>query len=266
MGVSVNAFIAAAEQIANEGPAYQHGGDGSGGYCDCIGLIIGAIRRCGGQWRGTHGSNYAARYEVDRIRKITSNVELKRGDVVFKAYEPGQGGYSLPGKYEKGGESYTGDLRDYYHIGIVESANPLNIRHMTTPKAKMDYQLGKWAYAGRLKKLDAEETESTGTAGGGGKKTMETVIISGGNTEKPINMRSIASTASTKIGEIPQGTEVEILEGGGAFSRVKYGNLIGWVMNDYVHRETETGEHISVNRAELEKAYDILGDMLGLRG
>ena len=40
---------------------YKLGMDGSGGQCDCIGLIIGAVRLMGGEWKGTHGSNYAAR-------------------------------------------------------------------------------------------------------------------------------------------------------------------------------------------------------------
>ena len=60
----LEAFIAQVEAIAQASPVYRLGGDGSDGTCDCIGLVIGAIRQAGGAWMGTHGSNYAARYEI----------------------------------------------------------------------------------------------------------------------------------------------------------------------------------------------------------
>ncbi|MBQ9632239.1 MAG: hypothetical protein IJV04_04895, partial [Lachnospiraceae bacterium] len=62
--ISVTDFLARVEQIAAEEPGYQLGHSGDDNQCDCIGLIIGAIRRAGGQWRGIHGSNYAARNEL----------------------------------------------------------------------------------------------------------------------------------------------------------------------------------------------------------
>ena len=253
--VSAAQFIANAEQIAAEEPRYQHGHYGQDGFCDCIGLIIGAIRRAGGQWRGLHGSNYAARYEVHSLEPIAGSSQLSPGEVVFKAYEPGQGGYGLPASYEHGGGSYNGDLRDYYHIGIVESVYPLRIRHMTTPKIKMDTSIGKWSFHGKLKKIDY--------SGGGGK--VEQVIISGGNPDAPINLRAAASTSSSLIAQIPQGSTAELIEGGGTWNQIRYGKHTGYVKSEFVHKDSE-GEKIQVSRADLEKVYDILGDMLGLRG
>ena len=43
----LEAFIAQVEAIAQASPVYRPGGDGSDGTCDCIGLVIGAIRRAG---------------------------------------------------------------------------------------------------------------------------------------------------------------------------------------------------------------------------
>ena len=63
--VTRKAFLRGVSAIQAEGPTYHAGGDGSDGTCDCIGLIIGAIRRAGGRWTGTHGSNYAARFAVE---------------------------------------------------------------------------------------------------------------------------------------------------------------------------------------------------------
>ena len=89
-------FIAQVEAIAQASPVYRLGGDGSDGTCDCIGLVIGAIRRAGGAWTGTHGSNYAARYEMRELLPVTDAGELCLGDVVYKARTPGQAGYALP--------------------------------------------------------------------------------------------------------------------------------------------------------------------------
>ena len=253
--IDVKTLLAMVEQIAAEEPAYMHGHTGKDGYCDCIGLIIGAIRRAGGQWRGIHGSNYAARCEVLELLPIEKAASLVPGEVVFKAYAPDQGGYDLPARYEKGGEHYTGDLNDYYHVGIVESVTPLRIRHMTTPRGKMDTAIGKWGWHGKLKMIDY--------AGGGEK--VEVVKIAGGNAEKPVNMRKSASSASPIIALIPQGSTVDLLESGANWSRVRYENQTGFVMNAFVHRE-DSEDTVAVSKKELERAYDILGDLLGLRG
>lgn len=269
-GIPVKAFLSRTEEITAEGPSYVKGQDGSKGECDCIGLIIGAIRRAGGVWRGLHGSNYAARQELeDGIMKITGTGDLKPGMVVFKALEPTKGKYDLPSRYLPGGAYYNGDLRDYYHVGIVVSVYPLRIRHMTKPKPKTDTDLGSWAFYGKLKKVDysdAIEQKEKGI------QKVETVIISGGVLTAPIKMRSSASTGDRHYIEIPQGSEAELLEGGGAWNKIKFGSRTGYVESRFVHRTGETDESgggsemVSVNRADLERIYDELGDMLGLRG
>lgn len=43
--VHMDAWLCKVDEIAAEGPSYKLGHDGSDGSCDCIGLIIGAIRR-----------------------------------------------------------------------------------------------------------------------------------------------------------------------------------------------------------------------------
>lgn len=262
--IPVRTFIAKAEEIAAEDPRYNNKGghDGTNGLCDCIGLIIGAIRRAGGQWRGMHGSNYAARKEIVKLTKIASVHELQVGEAIFKAYEPGQGGYDLPSRYEHGGSYYNGDLRDYYHVGIVESVSPLRIRHMTSPRVKMDTSLGKWSYHGRLKKIDY-------TGSGKGEQTMETVTIQGGNPDAPIRLRAGASTTSAILANIPQGSQADLLEDGAVWSHISWNDRTGYVKTEFVVKGgsgSHDGETISVSRAELEKAYDILGNLLGLRG
>lgn len=153
--VGVRDFIAKVEEIAGEEPRYRIGGTGKDGTCDCIGLVIGAIRRAGGTWSGLKGTNYTARNEMVALEPIACNSELKVGEVVFKARNPGEARYDA----ERIRRSYgrSPDKKDYYHIGVVESVYPLRIRHMTTPKPKMDTALGQWKYHGWLRKIREEE-------------------------------------------------------------------------------------------------------------
>ena len=141
-------FLAQVEAIAATHPTYRLGGSGKDGTCDCIGLIIGAIRRAGGAWTGTHGSNYAARYAMTTLGAITA-AELLPGMVVYKAWERGNGKYALPGRY-KG----SADKRDYYHVGVVTGVQPLVITHCTGPGILRDKALGKWRFGGWLKQVE----------------------------------------------------------------------------------------------------------------
>lgn len=135
---------------------YVSGKDGTGGKCDCIGLIIGAIRLAGGSWTGTHGSNYAVRNEMRWMESIGSASDLAYGDIVYKAYAPGHSSWNLPSSYK-----YSDDQNDYYHVGVVTQVNPLRITHCTTVAGgiKVDTSLGAWKYRGLLKKVDYTSTE-----------------------------------------------------------------------------------------------------------
>lgn len=256
MSVAVTDFLIRVEEIAAEEPGYKHGHDGSDHLCDCIGLIIGAIRRAGGQWRGLHGSNYAARYETTGLHKVTGAADLEAGMVVYKAYEPGVGGYNLPPRYKPGGESSNGDMRDYYHVGVVVSVTPLRIRHMTTPRPKMDKDRGKWAWAGRLKKVKY--------GGEAVKVTYKARVIGGG-----LNMRGAPSMDAVRITQIPDGSTVTVSEELPDWCLVTYDGQTGYVASKYlaeVKEDPDGGETVTVGREQLEKIYDQIGDWLGLRG
>ena len=156
--MKLSVFMEGLDQNVARVREYVSGGDGTGGECDCIGLIIGAIRLMGGSWTGTHGSNYAARYEMSSFGTIPSASALRYGDIVYKHYTPGDSGYSLPSSYDD-----HADQNDYFHVGVVIQANPLQIVHCTTVEGgiKYDTSLGAWSHYGRLKKIEygANETE-----------------------------------------------------------------------------------------------------------
>lgn len=95
---------------------------------------------------------------------------------------------------------------------------------------------------------------------------VEDVTISGGNTSIPINMREAKSTSSELVAQIPQGSRAEMVEDLGTWVKITWDGITGYVKSGFVHRDTDQGEMIQVSKANLEKAYDIIGDLLGLRG
>ena len=262
MSITREGFLEKVEEIAQASPVYRLGGDGSDGTCDCIGLVIGAIRRAGGSWTGTHGSNYAARYEMRELLPVTDAGELCLGDVVYKARTPGQTGYDLPDKY-----SNDPDKRDYYHVGVVTAVEPLEITHCTSPGIVRDTKLGKWTYRGRLKKVGYDSAEGVETMAQEAK-----VTAASGSTVK---MRSKPSTSDGLYWEVPVGAEVQVAEITGGWAKVRYGDRTGYMMVTFLDMggqeapeeggPVETvakGELITVQRAALQAVYDALGNLL----
>ena len=235
--VALDAFLRSVQEIKAEAPTYRLGGDGSDGTCDCIGLIIGAIRRAGGKWTGTHGSNYAARFAVSGMMRNVSAADLELGWIVFKARGPLDAGYDLPDKYRVGGASYTGDVMDYYHVGVVTSIEPLNITHCTkgggVDGITVDTRQGDWRYAGPCVLVTyAADTDSPD----GGDTSMETrratVISQDGN---PVKLRPTPSTAKPYLAKVPVGTVVEVMQDAQGWAQVRLpSGQVGYMMTKFL--------------------------------
>lgn len=261
MGITRERFLEKVEEIAQSNPSYKEGRDGSDGTCDCIGLIIGAIRRAGGAWNGIHGSNYAARYEMRELLPVMDARELNLGEVVYKARMPGQTGYDLPERY-----GADPDNRDYYHIGVVTAVKPLEITHCTGPGIVRDTKLGRWTYRGRLEKVDYDGTEVVETM-----VQTATVVADSGSKVK---MRSKPSTSDGLYWEVPVGALVQVAEVSGEWAKVRYGDRTGYMMAKFLVMDAQEpptsgsssgstgGELITVQRAALQAVYDALGSIL----
>lgn len=223
--INLSAFLSALKSIVSERPTYRNRGSATDGTCDCIGLIIGAIRRAGGMWSGTHGSNYAARNEMQTLE---SPPRLGVGTAVYKYHEPGQAGWNLPAAYAN-----HPDQRDYYHVGVVISVSPLEIAHCTSWSGgsgiKIDTVIGKWRRGGRLKKVGyvgAPEPEKEG----------DDKMIGYINLPPTSNVfhRVSPSNGSQWYGRINGGEAVEIVSSSGEWTRVRYGGKDGYVMSKFV--------------------------------
>ena len=261
MGITRERFLEKVEEIAQSNPSYKEGRDGSDGTCDCIGLIIGAIRRAGGAWNGIHGSNYSARYEMRELLPVMDAGELNLGDAVYKARMPGEVGYALPERYKN-----DPDQRDYYHVGVVTAVEPLEITHCTGPGIVRDTKLGRWTYRGRLEKVDYDGTEVVETM-----VQTATVVADSGSKVK---MRSKPSTSDGLYWEVPVGALVQVAVVSGEWAKVRYQGRTGYMMVEYLEMDAQEppasgsssgstgGELITVQRAALQAVYDALGSIL----
>ena len=230
----VNLFISQVLIIFKSNPKRREPGDGSDGYCDCIGLIIGAIRRMGLKWTGIHGTNWAARKEFVKLQTITKVSDLEVGDVVLKGYPKGHSKWNLPSRYRQNGQYYNGDLTDYYHAGVVESINPLRIRHMSA-KMTIDTALNHnknsvWRYHGKLTILvnAAGGSVPTPTPTPGTPSTGKQAIVVA-DSGKTVNLRKTPSLRGALIARVPIGSKVTIIGPGEEWASIKYNNTTGYM-------------------------------------
>ena len=266
--ISVETFLDCVNENAGRITHYEPGGDGSDGGCDCIGLIIGALRLAGEKWKGTHGSNWAARNELQEPWpfRIGEEWELFPGAVVFKAKEPGESGFDLPDAYKN-----SSDKRDYYHVGVVINVSPLCIMHCTSSGdvdgIKTDTTLGKWAFYGRLKQVNYDGEEKPETA------YHARVFADNGY---PVNMRTSPNLAAAVIAKVPLDTVVNVLEDVNAdWAKIRYVNQSGFMMRRFLNpmyddvTQPDTGapeyDHgkMMLLRAYLAEAMKLVDDMLG---
>lgn len=245
--ITLNDFLSGIQRNEARITHYQSGGDGSGGGCDCIGLIIGAIRLAGGKWSGTHGSNWAARNAMRTLNRIT---EPFLGEVVYKAKEPGEKGYDLPAKYKT-----SGDLKDYYHVGVVTGIDPLCITHCTSVAGgiKRDSALGQWAYGGELKYVDY---------GGEDMDVMYQAIVTA-VSGRTVNLRANPSRNARVLQAVPVGAEVDVLqETDDTWSWVFWNGEQGYMMRTFLrYKDPGDGDDPDL-RAELESLRDQLAGAL----
>ena len=231
----VTKFLAKVDVIYNSNPKRREPGDGSDGYCDCIGLIIGALRRAGFKWTGIHGSNYAARKEIVNLKKITSESQLEVGDVVLKAVPKGHANWALPARYKNGGSYYNGDLNDYYHAGVVYSLHPFKIKHMSA-KMTTDTKIATyypWNYAGKLRKLVEAASDRPDPTPSPDPTTYKKAIVVAekGST---VNLRAAASKSARIMARVKLGSTVTILQPGETWAKITWNNFTGYMMAEFL--------------------------------
>ena len=232
MSTTREKFVERCEDIVKAKPKYQLGASDLNN-CDCIGMVKYGLRK-NGVTLSTTGTNWTMRNQVDNVRRINGESDLKFGDVLFKSREPGDSAYALPSKYRNGGSAYNGDLNDYCHIGVVKSLNPLKIIHMTGPTAKTDSKIGTWKWAAELKEqyisdnpqptpTPTPEPEPTPVPAGD-----EAIVVA--EKGRYVKMRANPSTGCRLYDEVPVGSKVKIVTPGYDWTKINYGSRKGWYM------------------------------------
>lgn len=239
-------FLTAVEAIAAARPSYRAGGDGSDGACDCIGLIIGAARRCGCEWPGLHGSNWTARNAVKDIHSIihSENDCLQIGELVFKTRLPLDADWDLPARYA--GDS---DQADYYHVGVVTGVSPLRIVHCTTPGIVIDDNANDWDFAATLTLLDEARTAL---------ETRYVTAVSGST----VNLRRTPGGAL--LVRIPIGTQVQVEATRGEWSRLTHNGRTGWMLSKYL-QAGESADRMSLLEQAVSELRNRVAELEAMR-
>lgn len=229
--IGVSGFAKRIETIAARNLTYRTGGMGKDGTCDCIGLIMGAMYELGHKAYDMHSTNYFARYQTLELKKVDKK-GLFIGQLLYRARTNQD---RLNDRYLPGGRYYTGDLLDYYHVAVVTSVKPMRIIECTeygdVTGIVIHDVFKNWDYGGRLRGVLYDEEDT----GGVYEETEEEAVVLYrariATQTDPLTLRATAS--GRKIGEIPKGETVEVLAGG-EWSRVRWGEALGYVSSEYL--------------------------------
>lgn len=238
--MNITKFLAGVRRIADARPVYRTGGKGADGTCDCVGLIIGAL----GQKYDMHSTNYFARTQMRSLDALVDESQLHPGSVVYKSRrDTGE----LNERYKAGGRYYTGDLLDYYHVGVVTSIAPLEITHCTSTGnvngIAYDDSIRAWSHFGDLLDVEYDQEEAVAVA-----LYRAAVTAKSGKTVK---MRKRPDAVADVLEKIPLGQTVDVLESADGWAKIRWNGTTGYMMGEFLRKldfdvvETD-GESITI--------------------
>lgn len=212
--IPVDKLISLFQQMYKEHWTYIWGA-ARRGCVDCSGAFVWAYEQFGRSI--PHGSNAIARNHVRALLPVS---KAEPGMAAFKYREPGQANYSLPDKY-KG----SGDLRDYYHIGLVDTDGKHVLNAQGTQAGFTRTALSKWGCVGYLNAVDYDK--------GGGKPMQDyTVTAPDGN---PVKLREQPKKdPNNVICKINCGTLVHAEPPVNGWQEVHYGDTAGYMMTQFL--------------------------------
>lgn len=256
-------FLRAVKSIVSESPTYRTGGSGTDGTCDCVGLIMGAMRRVDRSAKfPLHSSNYFARKRMSLLVE-TGAVEPSPCMAVYKA-RPDNG--DLHARYKEGGQFFNGSLLDYYHMGVVIGTNPLHIAHCTSASGvngiAIDNTIKGWTHIGQLSDIDYDE---------GGEPSVDAMLAKVQTSNgKELKLRPTPSTDKPYIAEMPNGAVVQVHADAEGWAKVSWDGKTGYCMSKFLAYDNgfsaETNGDkvtISIDRSVAESVYVYLAEVLG---
>ena len=201
---------------------YESPGTNDKNGIDCSGMFVKMYRDQGAKIY--HGSNTIFREYCSETGEIHSAKDLQVGMAVFKC-KPWTDA-------DKGNRWYGTSPGNLSHIGFVTSVNPLEITHCTSPVAKTDSTIGKWAFWGKLKDVDYSGTPSPEPSPDPEPITVTKMVFA--ENGKPVNLRYGPSLDKKIMDEIPVGETVTLSQIKGSWSKVSWRKKTGWMMNAFL--------------------------------
>lgn len=222
-------FASEVEALALTITGYQEGKSGQNGLCDCIGLIMGAMARLGRGSYPIHSTNYFARYQSGQLASLADAQQLQVGQIVYKST---QDTADLNARYQPGGRYYTGDMLDYYHVGVVTAVSPLEITHCTQTGSvngiKRDSTIKGWDWFGAVDGVEYDDyTQEEGT-------TMQYQAVVHAADGSTVNLRPSPSTSKPYIARVPVGATVTVNESAQGWAQVEWDGKTGYMMSRFL--------------------------------
>lgn len=239
---------------------WSYGADTRRGNVDCSGAFVWAYQQHGHSIY--HGSNRMARVEVEQLIPIDQAV-IVPGMAAFKRRLPNEKYYALPLTYKPVGSNYTGDLSDYYHVGLVDedTSRVLNARSTADGFVASPITQG-WTHVGYLTQVNYGDTKEDIPMS---EITTAVVMADSGST---VNLRDKPDGAL--IDRVPVGATVTVSGHQDGWSRIAYNGQAGWMMDQYLRTDSAApdqpdGDTVSITlpRAAAEQLRDALGNALG---
>lgn len=210
------------------------------GCVDCSGAFVYAYRQAGKSIY--HGSNRIARYEM--VALLPTN-QAQPGMAALKLHAPDDKRYALPASYRAGGAYHTGDLNDYYHIGLVaQDMTVLNAQSASTGFTASP--LSAWDCVGYLTQVDYQQED-----------IMTTTAFVTATSGQTVNLRQRPDKSSLIIARVPIGTPVQVKDTTDGWAQVTYGNHTGYIMVQFLKAELCTTDLLS-RLSALEKRVAVL--------
>lgn len=202
-------------------PYATPGVNGPGGI-DCSGAFVYAYRQFGQSIY--HGSNRIARVFCHDLRPVTTAKALLPGMVIFKSRQNTDG---MKAEYKPGGRYYNPELpQDFYHMGLVASADPLQIINATQPRVLISKSLTGWTYAGLLNAVSYDEAAPA--------PALSQAVVyaqSGGS----VNLRSRPQSGAVIVTRVPLGQLVDVMDKtNDDWWQVRYQSSEGYMMSRFL--------------------------------
>ena len=182
---------------------------------------------------------------------------------------------------QDGGEpaKYQGDgIGNASHIGLVTGTGEGAIHSSSSKGCVCESKFqGKTIKNGGWNRVGLWNQVDYGIEGNdpdqGGDDTMPEMATVHSENGKSVKMRAKPSTSCNMYWDVPDGSIVDLYQWGDDWSNIGYGGQSGYMMSQYLIRgsivpgeDTIDDSYITVPREELQRVYDMIGDMLSTKG